>query len=112
MIVARPAGMLDVDQLLPTTHPVLRYHGETLPNAAGKEDMPNAQFSFIPDSVGNHVDFQYRPLNHLLLLHEEVPDHVENAVHLRKRLGLVLQHLAAHGRTSIVKGCSGPISTA
>ena len=69
--------------------------------------MPNAQFNFIPDPVGNHVDFQYRPLNHLLLLHEEVPDHVENAVHLRKRLGLVLQHLAAHGRTSIVKGCSG-----
>ena len=69
--------------------------------------MPNAQFDFIPDPVGNRADFQYRPLNHLLLLHEEVPDHVGNAVHLRKRLGLVLQHLAAHGRTSIVKGCSG-----
>ena len=81
-------------RLLPTTHPVLQYHGETLPNAAGKEDMPNAQFDFIPDPVGNRADFQYRPLNHLLLLHEEVPDHVGNAVHLRKRLGLVLQHLA------------------
>ena len=69
--------------------------------------MPSAPFDFPPDPVGNHVDFRYRPLNHPLLLHEEVPDYVENEVHLRKRLGLVLQHLAAHGRTSIVKGCSG-----
>ena len=69
--------------------------------------MPSAPFDFPPDPVGNYDDFQYRPLNHLLLLHEEVPDYVENDLHLRKRLGLVLQHLAAHGRTSIVKGCSG-----
>ena len=69
--------------------------------------MPNAQFDFIPDPVGNHADFKYRPPNHLLLVHEEILDRVEDAVHLRKRLGLVLQHLAANGRTSIVKGCSG-----
>ena len=69
--------------------------------------MPSAPFDFPPDPVGSHVDFRYRPLNHPLLLHEEVPDYVENEIHLRKRLGLVLQHLAAHGRTSIVKGCSG-----
>ncbi len=69
--------------------------------------MPSVPFDFPPDPVGNHVDFRYRPLNHPLLLHEEVPDYVETDVHLRRRLGLVLQHLAAHGRTSIVKGCSG-----
>ena len=69
--------------------------------------MPSVEFDFPPDPVGNHADFRYRPLNHPLLLHEEVPDSVENDVHLRRRLGLVLQHLAAHGRTSIVKGCGG-----
>ena len=69
--------------------------------------MPSAPFDFPPDPAGNPVDFRYRPLNHPLLLHEEVPDSVENDVHLRSRLGLVLQHLAAHGRTSIVKGCGG-----
>ena len=69
--------------------------------------MPSVPFDFPPDPVGNHVDFRYGPLNHPLLLHEEVPDYVETDVHLRRRLGLVLQHLAAHGRTSIVKGCSG-----
>ena len=69
--------------------------------------MPSAQFDFPPDPVGDYNHFGYRPPNHLVLLHEDVPDYVENDVHLRKRLGLVLQHLAAHGRTSIVKGCSG-----
>ena len=69
--------------------------------------MPSAPFDFPPDPAGNPVDFQYRPLNHPLLLHEEVPDSVEDDLHLRRRLGLVLQHLAAHGRTSIVKGCGG-----
>ena len=69
--------------------------------------MPSAPFDFPPDPAGNYVDFRYRPLNHPLLLHEEVPDSVENDLHLRRRLGLVLQHLAAHGRTSIVKGCGG-----
>ena len=69
--------------------------------------MPSAQFDFPPDPAGNPVDFRYRPLNHPLLLHEEVPDSVEDDMHLRRRLGLVLQHLAAHGRTSIVKGCGG-----
>ena len=91
---------------LPNTSVVL-YHGGTLVRAPRKEAMPSAEFDFPPDPVGNHADFQYRPLNHPLLLHEEVPDHVENDLHLRKRLGLVLQHLAAHGRTSIVKGCGG-----
>ena len=69
--------------------------------------MPSAPFDFPPDPVGNYDHFRYRPLNHDLLVHEDVPDHVERDVHLRRRLGLVLQHLAAHGRTSIVKGCSG-----
>ena len=69
--------------------------------------MPSAQFDIPPDPVGDYNDFRYREPNHLVLLHEEVPDYVEQDVHLRKRLGLVLQHLAAHGRTSIVKGCGG-----
>ena len=86
---------------------VVRYHGGDLSRAPRKEAMPSVEFDFPPDPVGNHADFRYRPLNHPLLLHEEVPDSVEDDVHLRRRLGLVLQHLAAHGRTSIVKGCGG-----
>lgn len=69
--------------------------------------MPSAQFDFPPDPPGDYDHFGYRPPNHPVLLHEDVPDYVENDVQLRKRLGLVLQHLTAHGRTSIVKGCSG-----
>ena len=69
--------------------------------------MPRAQFDFPLDPVGDYSQFTYRPPNHPVLLHEEVPDYVERDSRLRRRLGLVLQHLAAHGRTSIVKGCSG-----
>ena len=69
--------------------------------------MPRAQFDFPLDPVGDYSHFTYRPPNHPVLLHEEVPDYVERDVNLRRRLGLVLQHLASHGRTSIVKGCSG-----
>ncbi|MCY4652343.1 MAG: hypothetical protein OXC95_04175 [Dehalococcoidia bacterium] len=69
--------------------------------------MPRPQFDFPPDPIGDYNQFGYRPPNHLVLLHEDVPDYVERDTRLRKRLGLVLQHLAAHGRTSIVKGCGG-----
>ena len=42
-----------------------------------------------------------------LLLHESVPETTQAIPNLHSRLGLVLQQLAAHGRTGVVKGCSG-----
>lgn len=42
-----------------------------------------------------------------LFLHESVPDATRTIPNLHRRLGLVLQQLAAHGRTGVVKGCSG-----
>ena len=62
---------------------------------------------FRPDHTGNPSSFEFRDLKHPLMLHEEVNDELKGRTNLRKRLGLILQHLAAHGRTSIVKGCVG-----
>ena len=47
-----------------------------------------------------------RELRHPLWLHPEVSDHLRAWTHLYRRLGIVLQHLAAHGRTTVVKGCT------
>jgi hypothetical protein len=51
-------------------------------------------------------DDAYGQLNCDLLLHEDVLAGVDDLAALRKRVGIVLQHLAAHGRTSVVKGCA------
>ena len=42
-----------------------------------------------------------------LWIHEDILDGLERWSHLRKSSGAVLQRLAAHGRTSVVKGCKG-----
>ncbi len=47
-----------------------------------------------------------RDLRHPLWLHPEVSDRLRAWTHLYRRLGIVLQHLAAHGRTTVVKGCT------
>ena len=47
-----------------------------------------------------------RELRHPLWLYPEVSDHLRAWTHLYRRLGIVLQHLAAHGRTTVVKGCT------
>lgn len=44
-------------------------------------------------------------LRHRLWLHPGVSDQLREWPHLYKRLGLVLRHLAAQGRTTVVKGC-------
>ena len=44
-------------------------------------------------------------LPHGLWVHPEVPDGLGGMTPLRQRLGIVLQYLAAHGRTTVVKGC-------
>ncbi|MEY2731793.1 MAG: hypothetical protein RLZZ588_518, partial [Chloroflexota bacterium] len=44
---------------------------------------------------------------HPIMLHPDVLASVETHGHLRKRIGIVLKHLGAHGRTTVVKSCRG-----
>ena len=60
---------------------------------------------FEPDRLAQPHDLRFRGLRHGIWLHPEVSDHLRVWVHLYRRLGIVLQHLAAHGRTTVVKGC-------
>ena len=46
-----------------------------------------------------------RKLRYELRLHPQVSDDLRTWRHLYERLGIILQQLAAHGRTSVVKGC-------
>ena len=50
-------------------------------------------------------ELTFRSLPHGLWVHPDVPDGLGELTRLRQRLGIVLQHLAAHGRTTVVKGC-------
>ncbi len=70
------------------------------PQAGGRTLLP-----FAPDRPALPHDVQLRELRHGLWLHPEVSDHLRPWTHLYRRLGIVLQHLAAHGRTTVVKGC-------
>ena len=60
---------------------------------------------FRPDPPANATDLALRDLRHGLWVHPEVSDRLREWTHLYKRLGIVLQHLAAHGRSTVVKGC-------
>ncbi len=64
-----------------------------------------ALLPFEPDRPAQPHDLQFRGLRHGIWLHPEVSDHLRVWAHLYRRLGIVLQHLAAHGRTTVVKGC-------
>jgi len=71
------------------------------------EDKPNTEpaVQLLPDPPAEWRDLKFGRLNHGLWLHDDVRDSLSEMVHLRKRLGIVLQHLGAHGRTTVVKGC-------
>jgi len=58
------------------------------------------------DPLAELDGLSFGKLNHGLWVHPDVPDALHEQAQLRNRLGLVLQHLGAHGRTSVVKGCS------
>ena len=77
--------------------------------AAGRTARPRSHahsvLPFRPDRLAESGDLRLRDLRHGLWLHPEVSDHLREWPHLYKRLGIVLQHLAAHGRTTVVKGC-------
>ena len=61
---------------------------------------------FRPDRPAAPGELPQRDLHHPLWLHPEVSDQLREWTHLYRRLGIVLQHLAAHGRTTVVKGCT------
>ena len=71
--------------------------------------MATTPFAFLPDSISDRTRLKPRDLPYSLWLHEDVLEVLGSVdgPNLRKRLTLVLQHLAAHGRTGIVKGCTG-----
>ena len=66
---------------------------------------PRNLLPFGPDRLAQPHGLEFHGLRHGIWLHPEVSDHVRVWAHLYGRLGIVLQHLAAHGRTTVVKGC-------
>ncbi len=72
--------------------------------------MPHGKISLPPDAIPPASDLEYGPLAYPVFLHETVPDTLPDVPQVRRRLSLVLQHLAANGRTSVVKSCSDPLN--
>ncbi len=63
--------------------------------------------SFRSDPISESNSIRFGDPNYSLHLHESVSEALDGMPHLRRRLGLILQQLAAHGRTAVVKGCTG-----
>ena len=57
------------------------------------------------DTAANLPDLTFPKLRHRLDIHPEVSDRLSGWPHLHRRLGIMLQHLAANGRSTVVKGC-------
>jgi hypothetical protein len=60
---------------------------------------------FVPPDATVDEHHEFPRMSHPLWIHPDVQDHLGAAGTPAKRLSVVLQHLAAHGRTSRVKGC-------
>ena len=68
--------------------------------------MTSPRVSLFADLLPDQDGLSYDSLNFPLFLHEDVVESVPDHIAFRRRLALVLQHLAAHGRTGVVKSCS------
>ncbi|MDE0127248.1 MAG: hypothetical protein OXN97_22000 [Bryobacterales bacterium] len=44
-------------------------------------------------------------------LHHEILDEIENRPRISKRLSIVVQQVAAPGRSTMAKGCSDPVNS-
>jgi len=76
------------------------------PNRPGADAVAEpAPLMVRPDPLSELSRFEFADLKHGIWFHPEVADALVGHDHLRKRMGIVLQHLAAHGRTTVVKGC-------
>ena len=84
----------------PSLIPLADVDAAPRPRAGARALLP-----FSPDRLAPPHDLQFRGLRHGIWLHPEVSDRLRVWGHLYGRLGIVLQHLAAHGRTTVVKGC-------
>ena len=100
-----------------------RNHCRQIAQALGKPDpwAPAAEsFALASPGVGRRPvvrrdpcatgELEYGSLPHGLWVHPDVPDGLGELTRLRQRLGIVLQHLAAHGRTTVVKGCRDAVN--
>lgn len=79
-------------------------------NSAGDQEPSDdshrkQEFATRRDVRENWHNFDFGAMNHGIWFHPSIPDSLEGRPHLKTRLGIVLQHLAAHGKTSQVKGC-------
>ena len=70
--------------------------------------LPAARISLPPDTLADPEELEYGPLAYPILLHESMGETLPDVPGIRRRLSLVLQHLAANGRPSVVKGCNDP----
>ncbi len=70
------------------------------------EPAPEPGLDLPPDPRSPVGQIELRDLKHPLLVHRAVLERVGQDEKLGKRLGIVLQHFAAHGRTPVVKGCA------
>ena len=84
----------------PSLIPLADVDAAARPRAGARTLLP-----FGPDHLAPAHDLRFRGLRHGIWLHPEVSDRLRAWAHLYGRLGIVLQHLAAHGRTTVVKGC-------
>ena len=64
-----------------------------------------AALRFRRDRPADPADLTLPEMRHRLEMHPDVSERLREWTHLYKRLGIVLQHLAAHGRSTVVKGC-------
>jgi len=75
------------------------------PDSEEEEERPSLEVKPDPMTVDSETVF--RDSKYHVLLHPDVSKELDKYEHLRKRMGVVLPHLAAHGRTTRVKPCTG-----
>ena len=80
-----------------------RNRGASRPRAGAADEANGFRADIAPEKPDAP-----RPLAKPIWLHPSVSDTLREWSHLYRRLGLILEQLAAHGRTAIVKGCARP----
>jgi hypothetical protein len=72
-----------------------------------ENEHKNLCLQLRPDPPSESGALEFGNLNFKLHLHPDVLEDIHDQVHLKKRLAIILNHLAAYGRTTVVKGCKG-----
>ena len=74
-------------------------------NISTTQPLPLLQFH--SDVTTDMNNMKFGTIAHEILFHPDVSDNLPRHDPISKRLGIVLQHLGANGRTTVVKGCKG-----